>query len=172
MAWVEFNERLSNARLIRRVGNEAFGVWVRCLLLAAEQEHVDYRISEQTVLEFGHPGVLALLTEGSESFSSLLELVEGLDPEQWPGRWYKARNWQVGSSFRPAWVIHRTRSAIPDELRYRVYERDGFRCIRCGTDQDLTLDHVHPHSKGGADTFDNLRTLCQPCNSAKRDRAE
>ena len=28
-------------------------------------------------------------------------------------------------------------------------------------------DAIHPYSLGGEDTFDNLQTLCRPCNSRK-----
>ena len=59
------------------------------------------------------------------------------------------------------------------KLRFLVFNRDNFRCIYCGRatwDTDnLTLhaDHIHPASKGGADTIDNLVTSCSECNVAK-----
>lgn len=59
------------------------------------------------------------------------------------------------------------RRKIADELRIRIYTRDGYACVECGSTDDLTLDHIHPWSLGGADTEDNLRTLCRPCNSRK-----
>lgn len=59
------------------------------------------------------------------------------------------------------------RSYIPRWLRNRVYARDGWRCLWCGSTQDLTLDHIWPWSLGGEDTEDNLRTLCRSCNSSK-----
>lgn len=70
---------------------------------------------------------------------------------------------------RPAWKSKRldSRVAIPIELRLAVYERDGFQCLECGAKDDLTLDHIHPFSLGGEDTYENLRTLCRSCNSKK-----
>lgn len=59
------------------------------------------------------------------------------------------------------------RSAIPASLRERVYARDGYRCLHCGATDRLSLDHVYPYSRGGADTYSNLQTLCIPCNSSK-----
>jgi len=59
------------------------------------------------------------------------------------------------------------REPILDALRARVYERDGHACVRCGATDDLTLDHIYPWSKGGPDTYENLRVLCRPCNSSK-----
>jgi hypothetical protein len=59
------------------------------------------------------------------------------------------------------------RVPIPDELRLRIYERDGFCCQICPATEDLTLDHIYPWSLGGPDTEDNLRVLCRPCNCRK-----
>lgn len=56
------------------------------------------------------------------------------------------------------------RAPIPRDLRIEVYMRDHFRCVWCGSDRRLELDHIKPWSAGGADTFDNLRTLCHDCN--------
>lgn len=50
-----------------------------------------------------------------------------------------------------------------------VYERDGHKCVQCGTTSDLTLDHIVPKSKGGSSEVDNLQTMCAPCNHAKAD---
>jgi 5-methylcytosine-specific restriction endonuclease McrA len=33
----------------------------------------------------------------------------------------------------------------------------------------MTKDHIIPSSKGGADTQDNLQTMCNHCNSKKSD---
>jgi len=51
-------------------------------------------------------------------------------------------------------------------LRLRVFERDGHRCLRCGSDQNLQADHILPKASFPFLTFDinNLQTLCQPCN--------
>lgn len=53
--------------------------------------------------------------------------------------------------------------------RARIYERDGYRCVRCGATTNLTLDHRIPRSKGGSDADDNLQTMCAPCNHEKGD---
>lgn len=59
------------------------------------------------------------------------------------------------------------RAPIPAELRAFVYARDAYRCVHCGSSEDLSLDHIHPWSKGGPDTAENLQTLCRSCNSRK-----
>lgn len=53
--------------------------------------------------------------------------------------------------------------------RYRdfVLERDGGRCRYCGATEILTLDHVVPLSRVGANDPGNLAAACRPCNSSK-----
>ena len=53
--------------------------------------------------------------------------------------------------------------------RNRIFARDGYRCVACGTDEDLTLDHRIPKSRGGSDADGNLQTMCRSCNQAKAD---
>jgi 5-methylcytosine-specific restriction endonuclease McrA len=60
----------------------------------------------------------------------------------------------------------------------RVFRRDHFKCHYCGLDGQhdfeswliLTIDHIHPHAKGGSRSMDNLVTACQPCNLLKGKR--
>lgn len=59
------------------------------------------------------------------------------------------------------------KASVPVLLRWSVWERDDFRCQRCGSRQFLAADHIIPESKGGATTLDNLQTLCRSCNSRK-----
>ena len=60
-----------------------------------------------------------------------------------------------------------SKKVIGQKLRTQVFERDQYRCLHCGTHKDLRADHIHPESKGGATTLENLQTLCAPCNSRK-----
>ena len=51
-----------------------------------------------------------------------------------------------------------------------VLKRDKNTCQYCGTTKNLTIDHVHPKSKGGRNTFENCVTACHACNHKKGDR--
>lgn len=59
---------------------------------------------------------------------------------------------------------------VTSKTRLAIYCRDNFTCQYCHkiTD-DLTLDHVTPASRGGADKPYNLVTCCKSCNSKKSD---
>ncbi|MBO6571186.1 MAG: HNH endonuclease [Balneola sp.] len=54
--------------------------------------------------------------------------------------------------------------------RRNVMRRDSFRCQYCGQKSKLTIDHIHPKSRGGKDTWENLTTACDKCNVKKGNR--
>lgn len=51
--------------------------------------------------------------------------------------------------------------------RAAVLARDHYTCVYCGATEDIACDHVHPRSRGGQDTMENLVAACTPCNSSK-----
>lgn len=59
------------------------------------------------------------------------------------------------------------RENIPMAIRRAVYERDGYRCRKCGSNRKLSLDHIIAVTSGGDNSEDNLQTLCLPCNLKK-----
>ncbi len=61
----------------------------------------------------------------------------------------------------------RKRRALTVAVRKAVWERDGGRCVQCGGQESLELDHVIPWADGGADTVGNLQLLCRTCNRGK-----
>ena len=45
--------------------------------------------------------------------------------------------------------------------------QNGTRCVYCGSDTDISIDHMRPRIKGGTDISDNLVCACKTCNSSK-----
>ena len=70
---------------------------------------------------------------------------------------------------------HKTKRDINLRLRFKVMQRDNFKCCMCGaspaTDPNVILhiDHIKPWSKGGETVIENLQTLCSKCNLGKSD---
>lgn len=55
--------------------------------------------------------------------------------------------------------------------RYRAIGRDGYRCVKCGSDGPLEVNHIDPRAGRGYgfgcwNHLDNLETLCHPCHVA------
>jgi 5-methylcytosine-specific restriction endonuclease McrA len=51
--------------------------------------------------------------------------------------------------------------------RQNIFKRDRNRCVYCNSREHLTIDHVVPKAFGGRDSWENLVTACQKCNSKK-----
>ena len=56
---------------------------------------------------------------------------------------------------------------ITQEVKDKVWNRDGGKCVECGSNENLEFDHIIPHSKGGANTYRNIQLLCEPFNRSK-----
>lgn len=58
----------------------------------------------------------------------------------------------------------------PEWLKKAVKERDNYKCVRCGLEEDrqvgiyLHVDHAIPRIKGGQNAMENLQTMCYNCN--------
>lgn len=57
------------------------------------------------------------------------------------------------------------------QMRLFVLRRDDYRCHYCRNGGKLTLDHVVPQSRGGADHPTNLVACCRSCNDAKANKS-
>lgn len=64
-----------------------------------------------------------------------------------------------------------SRPSIPTDVANKVWRRDGNQCSYCGnTEGPFHLDHIHPWSKGGSHSVDNLCVACVSCNLSKSDK--
>jgi 5-methylcytosine-specific restriction endonuclease McrA len=57
--------------------------------------------------------------------------------------------------------------------RRNIFKRDHYACQYCGLQpgtDELTIDHVHPRSRGGGSSWENCVLACVSCNKRKADR--
>jgi len=59
------------------------------------------------------------------------------------------------------------RRPLTQDVKDKVWNRDGGKCVECGSNEKLEFDHIIPFSKGGANTYRNIQLLCEPCNRTK-----
>ncbi len=51
--------------------------------------------------------------------------------------------------------------------RQKIKDKWDNQCAYCGSDKNLTIDHITPRSKGGTDFTKNVLCACQECNQDK-----
>jgi hypothetical protein len=67
--------------------------------------------------------------------------------------------------------LERRSRSIPQPVKIAVVTRDGGKCRRCRSTQDLQYDRIVPNSRGGSSTdVNNIQLLCGKCNSLKSNR--
>jgi len=64
--------------------------------------------------------------------------------------------------------LHVTSSGEAKRMwRQNIKEEWGHQCAYCGSEENLTIDHIVPQSKGGADVTKNVVCCCHHCNQSK-----
>jgi 5-methylcytosine-specific restriction endonuclease McrA len=69
------------------------------------------------------------------------------------------------SSNGPRLRRSRLGAAAYEKLRQQVLRRDGWRCQACGATSTLEVHHQQFRSRSGADSEENLITLCSACHA-------
>lgn len=73
-------------------------------------------------------------------------------------------------------LLHAFNGFVPHRVRFSrqsIFDRDTNVCQYCGRRfprSQLTIDHVTPQSRGGADSWENLVLACLHCNVRKGNR--
>lgn len=65
-------------------------------------------------------------------------------------------------------ILHKERrrtGTLSSKTRNTILERDGNRCLRCGSTDSLQVHHIKPVVQGGNNEKDNLATLCSECHN-------
>lgn len=83
----------------------------------------------------------------------------------------RARNKIIEDLLLPIYKKKDAKRAFTKEQKQLLWHKSkDLKCPECGVSldwQDVHMDHVMPHSKGGATTNENGRLVCSQCNLAK-----
>lgn len=71
----------------------------------------------------------------------------------------------IGYNHKPYYSRH-----ISYNIRKRVLEKYGFRCIWCGSKHRLEIDHKNGRYNTKTDKIADFQILCKSCNDKKRER--
>lgn len=102
-------------------------------------------------------GIPYLLTNPEQKTQSIIEECRKLDNE------IKSKGLKIIDKQYSYW----NDSSI--SKKDRIFIRDGYKCLCCGSTKELSIDHIIPLSVGGNNAMKNLQTLCRDCNSNKSD---
>lgn len=58
----------------------------------------------------------------------------------------------------------------PAFTRFNLFLRDGFECVYCQSETELTFDHLIPRRLGGKTSWTNIVAACSKCNLRKGGR--
>lgn len=170
--WFRFYDDVINDPKALKLSDRTFRIWVGMLCLASKNDGVlpsfeDMVISLRVRADKLQPELEKLIAAGLLDHDD-----RGITPHNWSARQYisdssaervkRHREKRAAAGLEPQW-------AAGAELRKEVYGRDGFKCVYCGTGDDLTIDHRVPEMRGGTHDISNLQTACRACNASKRD---
>lgn len=118
----------------------------------------------------------------NKPFTPLTEQRDGLVPTSWAARGLSDKDFpKINTN---PFITHvrqdDTASIINSDLEFSppipendigprefVYKRDNYQCLKCGSRQKLTIDHIVPRFRGGRNLWWNYQTMCSSCNGDK-----
>ena len=59
---------------------------------------------------------------------------------------------------------------IPSQIKIVVWVRNGAKCRRCGSKEDLVFEHIIPITGEGNNTETNIELICRLCSKRKSDQ--
>lgn len=121
------------------------------------------------LLAFGESHLIDILIDVECDEKPPAEFPVGAAGSASPLAWLPKRSWLEWHLFRGIAPAAR-RPTISPGLRAAVIARDGYVCQLCGLPvdpSDVHIDHIKPHSKGGATVLGNLQVTHSRCNLMK-----
>ena len=77
-------------------------------------------------------------------------------------------NWRIQSTHSVFLMSTRKGSPYDYRIEQAVFIRDGGKCVKCGSSDNLHFDHILPYSTGGTSySAENVQILCARHNLSK-----
>lgn len=76
--------------------------------------------------------------------------------------------WRAAPKYHSKFLKERYKMTV--SMRKAVLEKYRYKCVVCGSNKDLQVDHIIPISKGGKTVIKNLQILCRVCNLHKHNK--
>lgn len=146
MTWFKVDDGFYDHPKFQDVPNAAVGLWVKAGAWCAKHNTYGYLTKKRARSLGGTKGQIRALVDAGVWIAT----GDGYQFEHW-------RKSQDGNY----------RRNIRKSVREAVMARDNYRCVWCGATDNLSLDHIVPYRLNGADTIENLRVLCMPCNQGR-----
>ena len=162
MNWFRLYSEARNDAKLRTLSDAEHRVWFNLLCYAAEQKP-----ERGSIFDFDMD-VLAIEVAAGDS-DLLIETLKKLSRLRiifaTDGGQIRFLKFEGGDdSIRQEWIDMRRRVAPV------VYKKYKARCYYCGSPDNMTIDHVHPLSRGGSNNIENLVPACRSCNSRKQNK--
>ena len=148
---------------------------INAVILRADGLYLYHESTPIVFMHFRNKHFLLHTTDGYK----LYQHGDALFPTRHQGSWPKM--WKITTSDDCTALLNFLRTlpktkfddvkhsrTIPQWVKELVYERDGGRCVACGSKKDIHFDHILPFSMGGSSVMpENIQLLCAQCNSEK-----
>jgi len=79
---------------------------------------------------------------------------------------------QAGSEAHRARKLKAKGNGVSNKEWKDIKEKYGNKCLKCGSKENISMDHVIPLAKGGEHDVKNIQPLCRHCNSVKNAKHE
>lgn len=173
--WFRFYDDAVHDPKLLKLSDGTFRMWVMLLCVASKEKGTLPSTEDLGFYLRVKPARVAALIAELVAAGLLDKTGNGFSPHNWAGRQYQSdgsaervkrhREKRAAAGLQAQWTP-------PKALRQAVYDRDGHKCVYCGSGERLSLDHKTPEIRGGTHDIENLATACISCNGAKRDMTE